>query len=198
MVMSRVNRSIFLITRLLAKFLLSMTFRMHVEGESNIPLRSSFILLPKHQRWTDIPLLGLSMPRQLYYVAKYELFRYFIPGLLLSSLGGIPLNRAKPMSSRNHISNMIDHLRKGNGLVIFPEGTYYRGYVGHGKSGLLRMIRSHIQVPLIPVGIEYAHDKGRTAVRIHFGRPIEDDGSRTPRELIDQIMDEIAILSRME
>ena len=68
------NHSVFWITRIMAKLLLSPFFQIETGGIEHLPKKSAFILLPKHQRWEDIPLLGVVTPRPLYYIAKYELF----------------------------------------------------------------------------------------------------------------------------
>ena len=72
-------------------------FRLDVLGLDHLPRDSAFILLCKHQRWEDIPLLGLASPRPLYFIAKYELFKSRLGSRFFGSLGGIPLNRQRPL-----------------------------------------------------------------------------------------------------
>ena len=152
------------LTRPTARIFLSQVFKMKTRGLENLPNQRGFILLSKHRRWEDIPLLSLAMPRPLYYVAKYELFLNPISRWFVSSLGGIPLNRSRPLESRKSLKTMLDLLEKGEGIVIFPEGTYYRSRMGRGHVGLIRMILSRSMVPFIPVGINYAAKSARTLV----------------------------------
>lgn len=98
------------------------------------------------------------------------------------------------MESRLAVRMMLDCLSAGEGLVIFPEGTYVQGRVGPGHVGLIRMIRSRMAVPLIPVGVSYA-GKGRKRVRIRFGRPLSEEPWTSPENLLDRIMKEMARLS---
>ena len=84
------------VTKIAARSILSVFFRLRVEGLSHLPGRGGVVLLPKHQRWEDIPLLGLAVPRPLHYVAKQELFLNPLSRWLMTSLGGIPLNRKRP------------------------------------------------------------------------------------------------------
>ena len=170
-------------------------FRTEVYGLENLPGKNAFILLPKHQRWEDIPLLSLAAPRPLYYIAKYELFTNPVSRWFLSSVGGIPLNRSRPLESRQSFRALIYFLRKGEGIVIFPEGTYYNNEMGRGQVGLIRMIHSRFMVPFIPVGIHYLKKRGKRIVRIDFGRPIYEKSSVTAEGLLDRIMKEIARLS---
>ena len=183
------------LTRPTARIFLSQVFKMKTRGLENLPNQRGFILLSKHRRWEDIPLLSLAMPRPLYYVAKYELFLNPISRWFVSSLGGIPLNRSRPLESRKSLKTMLDLLEKGEGIVIFPEGTYYRSRMGRGHVGLIRMILSRSTVPFIPVGINYAAKSARTLVEINFGRPIYESSSDRVESFLDQMMMEIGRLS---
>ena len=185
------------ITRLAGRIVLSPFFSLKVEGTENIPRESAFVLLPKHQRWEDIPLLGLGSPRALYYVAKFELFRNPISSLVLRSLGGIPLNRQRPMESRDSLISVIEHLKKGEGVVIFPEGTYYRNRMGPGHSGMIKLILSRLSLPFIPVGISYIPRGLRTLVRIRFGKSSYVDSEVSANTMVEFMMKEIAQLSEL-
>ncbi len=183
------------LTRPTARIFLSPLFRIKARGQENLPNQSGFILLPKHRRWEDIPLLSLATPRPLYYVAKYELFLNPISRWFVSSLGGIPLNRSRPLESRQSLKTMLDLLENGEGIVIFPEGTYHRSRMGPGHVGLIRMIQSRSAVPFIPVGINYSAKRARTLVEINFGRPSYEGSLNSVESFLDQMMKEIARLS---
>ena len=183
------------IARLIARAFLSLLFRLTVRGQENLPSHNAFVLLPKHQRWEDIPLLDLATPRSLYYVAKQELFNIPFFGWFLSALGGIPLNRSRPMESRQSLRVVQELLGEGEGVVVFPEGTYYRNRMGPGHVGLIRMIMSRSKVPFIPTGVRYEARGCYTEVQIKFGRPIYKDSSANADLFVDQIMKEIARLS---
>jgi 1-acyl-sn-glycerol-3-phosphate acyltransferase len=178
----------------MARVFLAPFFSMGVRNQDSVPEKGAFILLPKHQRWEDIPLVALASPRPVYYVAKYELFVNPLSAWYMQSLGGIPLNRERPLESRAALRGMLNMLKMGEGVVIFPEGTYFRERVGPGHVGLVRMIRSQITVPLIPVGIHYSGTR-RKHVEICFGRPLFEDPSVSPEVLRNRIMEDIARLS---
>jgi 1-acyl-sn-glycerol-3-phosphate acyltransferase len=182
-------------TKMLAKVCLFPFFQLSTEGLCYLPRKSAFILLPKHQRWEDVPLLNLAIPRPLYYVAKHELFLNPLSRWYISSLGGIPLNRVRPLESRQSMRAIVEVLRNDEGLVVFPEGTYYPGAVGPGRSGLIRIIRSRARVPFSPVGIEYSGKRGRTLVKIRLGGPLAADQAVEERDFLAQVMKEIARLS---
>jgi 1-acyl-sn-glycerol-3-phosphate acyltransferase len=168
---------------------------MKKEGLSFLPGQGAFILLPKHQRWEDIPLLGIASPRPLYYVAKHELFINPLSRWFLRGLGGIPINRVRPLESRASIKAMMGHLKEGEGLTIFPEGTYVRDEVGPARAGLIRMISSRFVVPFIPVGFSYSGSCFHIKVTIRFGKPLFRNRFPTMEGFIRSVMKEIAHLS---
>jgi len=182
-------------TKTTSRIVLFPFFHLTTEGTGNLPQKNAFILLPKHQRWTDIPLLGLATPRSLYYVAKYDLFTNPLSNWFIRSLGGIPLNRQRPLESRQSLRTIIEFLKKGEGLVIFPEGTYYRNTIGFAHTGVVRFILSRFSMPIIPVGVSYLGKGIRTLVRINFGKPIYADPSTSGRSFPDMVMKQIAGLS---
>jgi len=183
------------ITRSAGRIVLSPFFYLRTEGTENIPRKSAFVLLPKHQRWEDIPLVSLASPRPLYYVAKFELFKNPISSWFLKSVGGIPLNRQHPVESRNSLNLVIELLRRGEGIVVFPEGTYYKNRMGPGHSGLVRLILSRLSPPFIPVGVDYSRRGWRTLVRIRFGEASHADPEASASANLDLMMKEIAQLS---
>jgi 1-acyl-sn-glycerol-3-phosphate acyltransferase len=183
--------------RLADRAYVSPFFSLKTSGTENIPERVPFVLLPKHQRWEDIPLLGLASPRPLYYVAKQELFGNPVSRWFLSALGGIPLNRRRPLASRRAIQAVIHFLAAGEGVVIFPEGTYYRGRMGPGQEGMVRLVLNRLSLPFIPVGIHYGDPVVRTPVRIVFGPPLYGDDASSPRDFVGRAMERIAELSGM-
>lgn len=184
-----------LATKLVARLSLALRFRLKVEGLEHLPEESAFVLLPKHQRWEDIPLLALATPRPLYYMAKVELFLNPVAGWFISSLGGVPVNRVRPLASRASLRHMVACLLKGQGIVVFPEGTYHKNRMGPGHPGLIRIIHSRFEIPFVPVGIHYSEGPGRTRVKVRFGEPLLGNGFTGTQQLLERIMTDIAQLS---
>ena len=189
------NDRICRITRVFSRISLSLFYRLETAGQQYLPRENAFILLPKHQCWQDIPLIALATPRHLYYIAKYELFENRFTSWILRSLGGIPLNRQQPLKSRDSIRAMIEFLKNGEGVVVFPEGTYYRNRMGPGKQGMVKLIISRVSFPLIPVGVHYRRIGFRTSVRVCYGKPVYPDKSVRPISILNNVMKEIAVLS---
>lgn len=186
---------VFWATKAACRILLLPFFYLETDGMENLPQESAFILLPKHQRWEDIPLLAVATPRPLYYVAKYDLFKNPLGNWFFRSLGGIPLNRQRPLESRRSLEAIIEFLKKGEGVVVFPEGTYYRNKMGPGHVGIVRLIVSRLSLPFIPVGMNYSGKGARTLVRINFGKALYADSAASPGSFLDNVMKEIGELS---
>ncbi len=183
------------VLKFLARCLFFPFLRLDVGGVQNLPRDSAFILLVKHQRWEDIPLLSIATPRPLYYIAKYELFQNPLGNWFFNALGGIPLNRQRPLESRRFLKAAIAFLKAGEGIVIFPEGTYYRDKMGPGQIGMIKFVLSRLKLPFIPVGINYRANGRRTRVRINFGHAYDAGPTLAADKLLNRMMAEIAELS---
>ncbi|MBS1237257.1 MAG: phospholipid/glycerol acyltransferase [Deltaproteobacteria bacterium] len=190
-----INPWVYAIIKAAARIYLAPFFELRVKGQENVPPKSSFILLPKHQRWEDIPLLGLASPVPLYYVAKSELFMNRLSNWFMSSLGGIPLDRRRPLASRNSIKAIVRLLQGRAGVVVFPEGTYYKNAMGSGHVGLIRLIRSRMDLPFIPAGIRYSGRGVRKLVEIKFGEALFWQSSTEPEAFLASAVQEIKLLS---
>jgi 1-acyl-sn-glycerol-3-phosphate acyltransferase len=188
---------VFWAIRSIARILLAPFFHLKTQGTENLPPRGAFMLLPKHQRWVDIPLISLATPRPLYYVAKDDLFHTPINNWFMRSLGGIPLNRQRPLETRESLRALQGFLRQGEGVVVFPEGTYYANEMGPGNVGIVRFVSSRFSLPFIPVGIHYSKTRGRTLVRINFGTAHYPDPATSINPFLSTLMKEIERLSRL-
>jgi 1-acyl-sn-glycerol-3-phosphate acyltransferase len=197
------NPFIYFITKKIAQLVFSIFYRIETEREWILPDESPVIILPKHQYWTDIPILSIAFTPLLYFVAKKELFEYPLIRNYLLLLGGIPIDRQQSIRSLNSFRSLISLLRRSEKIVIFPEGTYFRDGVGSGKSRLLQMILGFqdelkCKIPFIPVGIRYGEREGwRRRVEIRMGPPLFADKESDAVFLIHQVMEEVARLCRL-
>ena len=191
------NEGLLRVFKLLAGVMLAPFFRINAVGLEHLPLDSAFILLCKHQRWEDIPLLGLATPRPLYFIAKYELFQSTLSNRFFSALGGIPLNRRRPLESRRFLQATIELLKKGEGVVIFPEGTYYRDKMGPGQVGMVKFVLSRLKLPFIPVGIQYTTGGRRSRVSLQYGSAFQPEPALPAEQFVERMMNEIAKLSNL-
>lgn len=183
------------IVRLAAKAFLSPIFKVNVSGTENIPQKDAFVLLPRHQRWEDIPLIAISVKRPLYYIAKQELFDNLLSKRFIAMVGGIPLDRKRPARNRETYSILLQRLSSGEGIVVFPEGTFYKDQIGKGHPGLIRYIHENIDTLFVPVGIEYRKQRFRTGVSINIGNAMKGADFKDSQPLFTSIMSQITHLS---
>ena len=190
-------------TRNVARLVFPLFYRIETEKEATLPVRGPLIILPKHQYWTDIPLVSLSFTLPLYFVAKSELFRYPWIRTYLRLLGGLPVDREQSIRTLDSIRNLLTLLKAEERIVLFPEGTYFRDVVGSGKSRLIQLIlrfQPELKQPIafIPMGIRYGERVGwRRRVVIRIGHPLFAYQESDATGLTEKVMGEISRLSRL-
>ena len=199
----RRNSFVYAITRFIGQQAFSLFYEIEIEGGAALPLKGPAIILPKHQYWTDIPLVSFSFKFPLYFVAKIELFQYAGIRSFLELLGGVPVDRSQSIRTLSSMRSLLSLLKEGERVVIFPEGTYVPSAVGPGKNRLIQMILNFQPVlkesiPFIPLGIRYGKRVGwRRRVEIRIGSPLFAEGESDPDLLTRRMMGEIASLSRL-
>jgi 1-acyl-sn-glycerol-3-phosphate acyltransferase len=197
------NSLVYSITKRIARLVFSIFYQIEIEWKEAFPDRGPVIILPKHQYWTDIPIVSLSFKPLLHFVAKKELFEYPLIRNYLSLLGGIPVDRKQSIRSLDSFKYLLFLLRTGERIVIFPEGTYFREAVGSGKSRLLQMILAFqdelkYRIPFVPVGIRYGERIGwRRRVEIRIGHPLFAEKESDAMALTHRVMGEIGRLCGM-
>ncbi len=180
---------------LLGIFIFKILFYMEVEGRENIPEEGPFILASNHLSFLDPPLLGISSPRKLYFLARKTLFKNKIFSAFIKRLGAIPIEReGSPMALRKG----LDVLKEGKGLVIFPEGTRSRdGKLKNGKPGV-GFLAIKGKCPVVPVfisGTDKALPVGAkfikpTKIKVKIGKPLlfhDEDYISSTEKIMDSI-----------
>jgi len=135
--------------------LLATTSREWIGGE-NIPETGGFILALNHVSHVD-PLTAAHLvydhgrlPR---YLAKSGLFKTRIGALFFSAAGQIPVERLST-NAVGAYDAAVEAVRRGECVVVYPEGTITRdpgGWPMTGKSGAARIALA-TGCPVIPVG----------------------------------------------
>lgn len=96
-------------------------FDIQFEGIENIPKNGGFIIASNHRHNFDPIFLSLKLKKQIFYLAKMELFDTPIKNLLFRGIGCIPVSRGK--GDTTAIDQAIATIKKDRVLGIFPEGT---------------------------------------------------------------------------
>ncbi|MBZ5492772.1 MAG: 1-acyl-sn-glycerol-3-phosphate acyltransferase [Acidobacteriia bacterium] len=96
--------------------------KVQVEGLEKIDTSRPQVYVVNHLSAFDIPVLYTHLPFQFRILAKKELFRYPFMGWHLRRSGQIPVVLENPKASVRSLNLAVAAIRKGNSLVIFPEG----------------------------------------------------------------------------
>ncbi len=200
-------------------------FIKKITGLDNIP-KENFILASNHQSHLDQVATGyICVPRRFHFIGQTDQYT----GLTKLSLyiiyflaGVIRLNRKSKASKKNMMKEAIESVKKGDCLIIYPEGTRTRtGEIGKGKYGAANIFLETGK-PILPVAIKGTFDilppegnlKIKRIVEINIGKPLyfheeyekgknidkeSDDYRLLLQEITDKIMEEIIYLkSRLD
>ncbi|MCK4223797.1 MAG: 1-acyl-sn-glycerol-3-phosphate acyltransferase [candidate division Zixibacteria bacterium] len=137
------------------KLILKIFWRFKKIGAEHIPKSGGVIIASNHVAYVDPPFLGAVTPRELFYLAKAELFSNALFGWLLDKCNAIPI--ARGAFDRRAIFRAVELLREGKALLLFPEGTRGRdGKFLEPKLGVGK-IALEAGVPIVPT---YIHNSG--------------------------------------
>jgi 1-acyl-sn-glycerol-3-phosphate acyltransferase len=172
-----------------------LVYRVHYTGRENIPASGGVLVVSNHQSHFDPPLVGIGSRRRMNYVARESLFSFRPFGWFLKSVGAIPINRDG--LGLSGIKESLKLLKKGEMVLIFPEGTRTRdGEIGRFHAGFTTLAARSNAV-ILPVAIEGAFQAwpktkkfpGLGKIRVHFGRPIPhaEIAGRDEHELVAEV-----------
>ena len=144
-----------------------------VEGLHNIPAEGPLIVCSNHIHWADPTVVAsLIKGKKVHFMAKEEIFKYFLFGNIIKRVGAFPVKRDS--ADLSTIKKSLSLLKDGQFLGMFPEGTRSRtGQVGEALPGVA-LIALKSKAPVLPVAI-----KGRylpfSGVRVKIGSPMTFD-----------------------
>lgn len=193
------SKVLYTIGRVVCAPIFKLCYRYKAVNNHTIPENGGYILACNHLSYSDPVLLGLCQKRNLFFMAKSELFKNKFFSLLIRSLGAFPVERGA--GDNEAIETGEDLIRKGNIMTIFLEG-------GRSKTGELMRPRSgcalvaqQMQVPVIPACITVVGNPKHIFSKrvIHFGEPLTpeqlgltpDGGRKELKNASNRIMDEI-------
>lgn len=180
----------------LAKLIFKLFFGIEYIGRENIPRQGGFILAGNHASYMDPVAVGTGCRQQVNFMAKAELFGVPVLGWLISRVRAFPVKRNG--SDIRAFKESIRRVGRGEGLVLFPEGTRQAGggKLGKPEPGVGLLV-SKLTVPVIPVfiqGTDKAWPKeGKgirlfTKIRIYYGKPVEFRQGSSYEDIAEDIM----------
>lgn len=184
----------------IAKGLFRFQFRLmgwKVQGIENFPIKGPVIMVSNHVSLWDPIVAACSVPREVSYMAKEELFSIPLLGPIIRQLGVFPVKRGQGDTSA--IRNSLSLLKHQKVLGLFPEGT--RSKTGELQKGLPGMVllMEKSKAPIVPVkvyGTRHLLTRGWGNIGILIGPPLTQEQLKAPegvenhREWVaEQIMD---------
>lgn len=97
-----------------------------ITWECRPDLQKAHILVANHSSYADSLILMALLDSPHRFVAKAELAHTPILGRLLSKLRTLFIERFAPQRSTHEVERIEDCLRRGESVVVFPEGTFRR------------------------------------------------------------------------
>lgn len=176
---------LYAVLKALTAALMRLLFRLEARGREHVPRAGPLLLVSNHVSVLDPPLIGGAAPRQLYFLAKEELFRIPLFGRLIHAVNARPVRRDGADSRA--LRSTLRLLGEGKAILIFPEGTRGRGDGRLGESkpgaGMLAVMSGAPVVPVYVSGSERALPRGAALprpakVRVTFGPPLHFKAAR--------------------
>lgn len=188
--------------------------RVAARGLEHLPARGAFVLAPNHASHLDSPavLTAIGNRRRVWVAAAEDYFfntavKRFLFGKVFDT---IPFDRHADGIAG--LRRCAEALRKGDGLLIFPEGTRSQtGAIQPFKIGPA-VLAAEAGVPIVPVHIHRAYDLWRKGqrfvrpgtVRVTFGAPVAPpdftssavDRYHAYRDMMERVEQSVRRLSR--
>ena len=155
-------------------------FGLEVSGQEHVPQQGSFIVASNHVSYLDPPVIGVSCPRRLSFLARSTLFRHPLLGAFLRGIHAIPLKREE--GDLGAVRTAVLRLQRGEPVAIFPEGgRQLSGRLGTAKRGV-GLLAEAARGPVIPAVVtgtfaalpptSTSFHLHRAKIRVAFGPPI--------------------------
>jgi 1-acyl-sn-glycerol-3-phosphate acyltransferase len=183
-----------------------LLFGYKVYGVEKIPKTGKVILAANHRENNDPPLLGAILSREVYYLAKSELFDMPIIGVLVRRFNCIPVKRKG--RDVDALRSAVRILNQNHGVIIFPEGTRSRTDHFLRATPGVGFIAAQTDAPVYPIYMDntklgFKRIIFRKAIRIRVGDPLlfsdfashrSEDKREIYRFFAQKVMDEIAAI----
>ena len=129
-----------------------ITTRWRVKGRENVPGKGPVLVVSNHLNLVDPFILGISINREVRFMAKGELFSSrFVSFILRSGLGAFPVSRGQ--FGKEVFRKAIQVLARGEVLAMFPEGRRSRDVQLRPALPGFVLIALRSGAPILPVGM---------------------------------------------
>jgi 1-acyl-sn-glycerol-3-phosphate acyltransferase len=189
----------------LFKAVAPVLLNMEVRGLQHIPETGPVILVGNHLSSADPPILTAFVKRHPYFMIKKELYNHLFYRIMLPPMDPIPVERGKADRVALRAAEAV--LKRGDILVIYPEGTRSRsGEIQTAHTGVI-FLAQRTGAPIVPVAISGSERMlssrfpwyRRARVQLTFGAPfrladLQTDGKQDREALAHAVMARVAAL----
>ncbi|MBS4194514.1 lysophospholipid acyltransferase family protein [Lederbergia citri] len=156
--------------RTVVSIVLKPLYRIETRGTEHFPKDGSVLLCTNHIDNLDPPVVGITAPRPIYFMAKAELFKRPWSKKLMENIQAFPVKRG--LSDREALRTGLKYLKEGKVVGLFPEGTRnLTGEVGKGLAGAgFFALRSNALV--VPCAIIGPYKPFKKLIVV-YGKPID-------------------------
>lgn len=103
-----------------ARAYLRLFYRLKIYGLSHFS-KGSAVIAANHASLLDPPIVSVSCPEEVHFLAKESLFRVPVLGSLIRKLNSHPVSRNAADAASFRL--IIDLLQSGHKVILFPEGN---------------------------------------------------------------------------
>lgn len=103
----------------LTRLIFKAFYRHHVYGLEHFT-KSAAIFAPNHTSYLDPPIIAISWPGEIHFLARESLFKPFLFGSVIRALNSHPVSG--DVSDVSVFKTIIEILKSKKQIVLFPEG----------------------------------------------------------------------------
>jgi len=176
-------------------------FRPEVAGKEHVPSSGPVILAPVHRSFADFGFTAFCTRRKLFFMTKDSMWERKWLGRLLLYVGAFPVHRES--ADREALQRAEEVLKRGECLVLFPEGTRRQGAVIENLMEGAAFLSARTGAPIVPIGIggsDLAMPKGKIlpkplTIQVVIGPaippPARTGGGRVSRSSVHAATDDL-------
>ncbi len=161
--------------------------RVKTEGTEHLQKGKSYLYLPNHVSFLDIPLFGGFLPGFLRGLEADRQHKWPVYGWAMKRLGNITIDRSSARSSMTSLNKAAEYLNDNCSILLFPEG-------GRTSDGQLRpfkklpfLMAKQAKAEIVPVAmIGMFEINNKNSMWVHpgtitlvFGEPISAETIET-------------------
>ena len=136
--------------------------RLQLVGTNPIKQVSEpIIFVVNHSNGHDFPMVAQAIQKHFYILADFTMKKDIVVNVLNRLNGCVYVDRKNSKSKKNSKDALVDHLKKGHNILLFPEGTWNL----HPSKLLLPLnwgcidLSKETNAPIVPIALLYKENE---------------------------------------